>query len=75
MGHGNTLYYGDNLDILRRYVEDESVDLLYLDPPVNSNRTVKSEGEVFWGETKERRAFLDRYAVACSFTRTRVEVS
>ncbi|MFI5381532.1 MAG: DNA methyltransferase, partial [Tepidisphaerales bacterium] len=33
----NTLYYGDNLDILRRYVEDESVDLIYLDPPFNSN--------------------------------------
>lgn len=33
----NTLYYGDNLDILRRYVEDESVDLVYLDPPFNSN--------------------------------------
>jgi len=25
----NTLYYGDNLDILRRYIEDESVDLIY----------------------------------------------
>ncbi|MEO6434691.1 MAG: hypothetical protein ABIP55_02875, partial [Tepidisphaeraceae bacterium] len=34
---GNTLYYGDNLDILRRYVDDESVDLIYLDPPFNSN--------------------------------------
>lgn len=33
----NTLYYGDNLDILRRYVADESVDLVYLDPPFNSN--------------------------------------
>jgi site-specific DNA-methyltransferase (adenine-specific) len=33
----NTLYYGDNLDILRRYVDDESVDLIYLDPPFNSN--------------------------------------
>ena len=31
-----TLYYGDNLDILRRYVKDESVDLVYLDPPFNS---------------------------------------
>ncbi len=29
----NTLYYGDNLDILRRYVQDETVDLVYLDPP------------------------------------------
>ena len=35
----NVLYYGDNLDILRRYVADESVDLVYLDPPFNSNAT------------------------------------
>jgi adenine specific DNA methylase Mod len=34
----NTLYYGDNLNILRRYIKDESVDLIYLDPPFNSNR-------------------------------------
>jgi site-specific DNA-methyltransferase (adenine-specific) len=33
----NRLYYGDNLDVLRRHVEDESVDLIYLDPPFNSN--------------------------------------
>ena len=33
----NTLYYGDNLEVLRRYVPDESVDLVYLDPPFNSN--------------------------------------
>ena len=33
------LYYGDNLDILRRYVADDSVDLVYLDPPFNSNQT------------------------------------
>ena len=30
-----TLYYGDNLEILRRYLEDEGVDLVYLDPPFN----------------------------------------
>ena len=35
----NSLYYGDNLDILRRYVQDESVDLVYLDPPFKSNQT------------------------------------
>lgn len=35
----DTLYYGDNLDILRRYVRDESVDLVYLDPPFNSAQT------------------------------------
>ena len=34
----NVLYYGDNLDILRRYIPDASVDLVYLDPPFNSNR-------------------------------------
>jgi len=34
----NVLYYGDNLDILRRYAETDSVDLVYLDPPFNSNR-------------------------------------
>jgi DNA modification methylase len=33
----NKLYYGDNLDVLRRYVDGESVDLVYLDPPFNSN--------------------------------------
>jgi len=35
----NTLFYGDNLPILRDYIADESVDLVYLDPPFNSNRS------------------------------------
>ena len=35
----NTLFYGDNLPILREYLSDESVDLIYLDPPFNSNRS------------------------------------
>lgn len=39
MGQPNTLYYGDNLSILRSYIASESVDLVYLDPPFNSNRT------------------------------------
>ena len=34
----NYLYYGDNLDVLRKYVPDESVDLCYIDPPFNSKR-------------------------------------
>lgn len=38
-GWKNKLYFGDNLDILRRFVPDESVDLIYLDPPFNSNAT------------------------------------
>jgi site-specific DNA-methyltransferase (adenine-specific) len=38
-GWKNKLYFGDNLDILREYVASESVDLIYLDPPFNSNAT------------------------------------
>jgi DNA modification methylase len=34
----NQLYYGDNLEMLQRYVKDESVDLVYLDPPFKSNQ-------------------------------------
>jgi len=34
---GNILYYGDNLDVLRQHIPDASVDLVYLDPPFNSN--------------------------------------
>ena len=32
----NTLYYGDNLWVMREYIQDESIDLVYLDPPFNS---------------------------------------
>jgi site-specific DNA-methyltransferase (adenine-specific) len=35
----NRLYYGDNLEIQREHVADASVDLVYLDPPFNSNAT------------------------------------
>ena len=34
----NRLYYGDNLDVMRRHLADESVDLVYLDPPFKSGR-------------------------------------
>ena len=37
MAEKNKLYFGDNLKILREYVPDASVDLIYLDPPFNSN--------------------------------------
>jgi site-specific DNA-methyltransferase (adenine-specific) len=39
VAESNTLYYGDNLDILRQHIAAESVDLVYLDPPFNSNAT------------------------------------
>jgi site-specific DNA-methyltransferase (adenine-specific) len=35
----NVLYYGDNSDVLRRHIADASVDLVYLDPPFNSNQS------------------------------------
>jgi len=50
------VYCGDCLDQLRKLPEG-CVDLIYIDPPFNSNRNY----EVFWGETKERRAFEDRH--------------
>ncbi len=34
----NTLYYGDNLDIFRRYIKDDTIDLIYLDPPFKSDQ-------------------------------------
>ncbi len=35
--HENRLLYGDNLTVLREHIRDESVDLIYLAPPFNSN--------------------------------------
>jgi len=51
------IYCGDNLDQLKKF-PDDCIDLIYIDPPFNSNRNY----EVFWGETKEKRAFEDRHA-------------
>jgi len=51
------VYCGDCLDRLAK-LPDGCVDLIYIDPPFNSNRNY----EVFWGETKEKRAFEDRHA-------------
>ncbi len=34
----NQLYHGDNLQVLREHIADESVDVIYLDPPFNSKR-------------------------------------
>ena len=50
------IYCGDNIDRLPQ-IPNESVDLIYIDPPFNSNRNY----EVFWGETREKRAFEDRH--------------
>jgi 16S rRNA G966 N2-methylase RsmD len=41
----NTLFYGDNLPILREHIPDESIDLIYLDPPFNSNRSYLKQAQ------------------------------
>ncbi len=51
------VYCGDCLEKLPD-LPDGCVDLIYIDPPFNSNRNY----EVFWGETQERRSFEDRHA-------------
>jgi site-specific DNA-methyltransferase (adenine-specific) len=51
------VWCGDCLEQLAN-LPDQCVDLIYIDPPFNSNRNY----EVFWGETKEKRAFEDRHA-------------
>jgi DNA modification methylase len=56
------IYCGDCLDQLGK-LPDGCVDLIYIDPPFNSNRNY----EVFWGETKEKRAFEDRHASTAAY--------
>jgi len=53
----NQLILGDNLEIMKR-MEDESIDLIYLDPPFFSNRNY----EVIWGDKGEIRSFEDRWS-------------
>jgi site-specific DNA-methyltransferase (adenine-specific) len=56
----NTLYYGDNLEILRKYIKDESVDLIYLDPPFNSKANYNVLFKDESGESKAQiQAFTD----------------
>ena len=56
------IYCGDNLDQLPK-LPDQCIDLVYIDPPFNSNRNY----EVFWGETKEKRAFEDRHESTAAY--------
>lgn len=61
----NQLYYGDNLDVMRRYIESESVDLVYLDPPFNSNATYNvlfaEKGENGTKSASQIKAFEDTW--------------
>ena len=58
----NKLYYGDNLDVLRKYIKDESVDLCYIDPPFNSKRNYNQIYNNVGKEDKARaQAFVDTW--------------
>jgi DNA modification methylase len=56
------IYCGDNLDELKT-LPDACIDLVYIDPPFNSNRNY----EVFWGETREKRSFADRHESTAAY--------
>ncbi|MFM6021398.1 MAG: DNA-methyltransferase, partial [Dolichospermum sp.] len=58
----NQLYYGDNLEVLRRYIKDESVDLCYIDPPFNSKRNYNQIYNNIGAEGKaQAQAFIDTW--------------
>jgi DNA modification methylase len=62
----NTLYYGDNLNILKKYIKDETIDLIYLDPPFQSGRNYNiifplKTGKIK-GATSQWEAFKDTWS-------------
>src|SRR5262245_20811385 len=58
----NALYYGDNLAVLRDSVGDETVDLIYLDPPFNSNASYNILFKAPSGDSHRRRSKRSRIA-------------
>ncbi len=58
----NQLYYGDNLDVLRKYIADDSIDLCYIDPPFNSKRNYNQIYNNIGHEDKaQAQAFIDTW--------------
>ena len=56
------LYYGDNLDVLRKYIRDETIDLCYIDPPFNSKRNYNQIYNNVGSEDRaQAQAFLDTW--------------
>ena len=68
----NALYYGDNLPVLREHIPDESVDLVYLDPPFNSNATYNVLFKEQTGEASpaQIQAFTDNWEWTLEAQRT-----
>ena len=58
----NQLFYGDNLDVLRKKVKDESVDLCYIDPPFNSKRNYfQIYNNIGKDDAAQAQAFMDTW--------------
>ena len=58
----NKLYYGDNLEVLRKYIKDETVDLCYIDPPFNSKRNYNQiYNNVGTEDAAQAQAFVDTW--------------
>ncbi len=58
----NKLYYGDNLDVLRKYIKDDTVDLCYIDPPFNSKRNYNQiYNNIGKEDQAQAQAFIDTW--------------
>ena len=58
----NTLFYGDNLEVLRKYIKDDTIDLCYIDPPFNSKRNYNQIYNNVGGEDRaQAQAFIDTW--------------
>jgi DNA modification methylase len=58
----NKLFYGDNLNILRRFIRDETVDLAYIDPPFNSKRNYDQiYNNIRTEDVAQAQAFMDTW--------------
>ncbi len=57
----NKIYYGDNLDVLRRFIKDETVDLCYIDPPFNSKRNYNQIYNNIGEDKAQAQAFIDTW--------------
>lgn len=59
----NRLYYGDNLEIIRKYISSETIDLCYIDPPFNSKRNYNQIYNNIGKEDKaQAQAFIDTWS-------------
>jgi len=62
MTDNNFLFYGDNLEVLRKHIKEETVDLCYIDPPFNSQRTYNQIYNNIGGEDHaQAQAFIDTW--------------